>query len=385
MSELIRHSLLDNVLIQCMDGKVSFQAKTQQLSLNLETGSISIGFPLKRDSFDSELNLRSDYYIKLKTETEKVAEELFSLQNELNGKAHIQMVLNIKHAKMRFSDGSTSTYNQNVGRVAACYNGDVRFYDFGVAADYTKLSELAMHAYKSISAAYVTDAQNAIGLNSISKPIVFILKPPAAAYFMHEVLGHVIEQDNWLTQHIFLNPNKRVLPEGCEIIDDPQNSEFLSYGEFDDAGNRTRKTTVISDGFICEQISLMRSAEYTQRALNRMSSFSLYNRHEGRNFTEMLDDYKRCVVIEEVSNGGVNPYTGDFFITGYRQHFVDNTEKHQLVPCTYYGKIGDLCDKIVEIGGDYASFIGVCSKKQQNLFVNNGSPSIVLSSFDVLS
>lgn len=95
---------------------------------------------------------------------------------------------------------------------------------------------------------------------------------------------------------------------------------------------------------------------------------------------------KRCVIIEEISNGGLNPHTGDYFISSSKQYYCGSDAQEQvLLPCTYLGRIGDLCDSIIEVGGDYTSSIGICSKKQQNLFVNNGSPSIALSQLEVLA
>lgn len=386
MSELIRNSFSENMIIQCIDEKTSFFCKKHQLSLNLNTGGISVNVPTNIIKKIKSLVLNDKEAGNLKTETEKTASILAGLRNELDGSAHFKLTLNLKHVGLYFSNGALSQYNQAIGRLALCHNGDVRFCDFGVDADYSMLDKLVLAAYNKISPKKCANSHSGVRYDSIPKPAVFILKPQAASFFVHEVLGHVLEQDNWDTQHSLINVQKRVLPAGCEVVDDPINSKFLSYGTFDDSGNETKRTTVISDGFICERISLMRSAEYTQIPQNRMSSFSLFNRHKGRSFDEILNDHKRCVIIEEISNGGLNPHTGDYFISSSKQYYCGSDAQEQvLLPCTYLGRIGDLCDSIIEVGGDYTSSIGICSKKQQNLFVNNGSPSIALSQLEVLA
>ena len=99
----------------------------------------------------------------------------------------------------------------------------------------------------------------------------------------------------------------------------------------------------------------------------------------------MKASYKDYVVIEEISNGGINPYTGDFFISCTSQYYGNsNGEENRLAPCTYYGKVHDLNRKIIEIGSDFSSFIGICSKSRQSLFVSSGAPSIVISPLNIV-
>lgn len=383
MNSLIRYSSCNDIKILYSDGKVSALPQKHVFSLEMDTGVVTTDIPL---GVSKRLKEFPNAFLLDKIHCNNAFETLSdSLKESESTDIHINISLNVRLCNMLFSNGNSTFFSQNVGRMAACKQGSVKYIDFSFSEDESALYQLLKNAYDTISKQF----NNQLFVHS-SFPIevgagLYILTPQAAAYFMHEVLGHIFEQDNWKNINNLLYLNKKILPEYCTLVDDPLQSSYCKYGKYDDGGNRICQTTIIKDGFFNECITLHRSAEYTQLPIPRMSNVCLLNNPNGRSFSEMCTVYNNYIVIEEITNGGVLPETGDFFISCAKQYYVDsNGGKYSISPATYCGKVKDLCNRIIEVGNDGMTFLGICSKKRQNLFVSNSAPSMVVSGLTML-
>lgn len=385
MEELTRYCQSTEMLVQYSDGRLSYLPKLHQFAVNLKTGSIAMTKSLSKSATLQGGGLVMFDSAWLSSYVQKIAGCLDKLKKRTQGDIHINMTLNLRFCDMSFSNGIRTHYSQRVGRLAVCSNGEIKHSDFGFTSNFQELYYTIEQSYLAMTRSLMAGSKQLAMSPPNELNRILILKPQAAAYFIHEIVGHIFEYDNWNIKEYELDTNQRFLPKGCNIIDDPINSTYLAYGEHDDVGKKTEIVTVIEDGYFKNHISMCRSAEYTQQPLYRMSNFSLAGNPLGRSFLEMKASYKDYVVIEEISNGGINPYTGDFFISCTSQYYGNsNGEENRLAPCTYYGKVHDLNRKIIEIGSDFSSFIGICSKSRQSLFVSSGAPSIVISPLNIV-
>lgn len=383
MNTLIRYSSCNDLKILFSDGKMSVLPQKQIFSLEMDTGFVTTDLP-----FDVLMHLKKIPYAFLAdslhyNDVIKTFWDDFKVckSSDIN----INISLNARLCNTFFSNGNTTFFTQNVGRMAACKQGIVKYVDFSLSEDESNLYEILKKAYVMIS----NQLNNQPSVYS-SFPIelgteLYILAPQAAAFFMHEILGHIFELDNWENINNILCLNKEILPTCCTLIDNPLQSIYFRYGEYDDGGKRIHPTTIIKNGFFNECITLHRSAEYSQLPIPRMSNICLLNNPKGRNLSEMCAAYKNYVLIEEITNGGLVPETGDFFILCAKQYYVDsNGEKHSINPATYCGKVKELCNRIIEVGNDMMNFIGICSKNRQNIFVSNSAPSMVVLGLTML-
>lgn len=384
MNNLIRYSLCNDLKIQYFGGKISILPQKNIFSLNLKTGNVKTDIPNEQLKVLEEKadDLLFDN-IKYKDAFEKFK---FGITTKGVSDVNLNISLNERSCNMVFSNGIYTTFTQKVGRMALCKNGAIKYLDFSFSKDDLNICDVLSNTFNMINEQFKDErVVRSFSPTEVSN-MIYILSPQAAAFFTHEVVGHIFEQDNWVDWKSKLDYNRAILPSCCTLVDDPTKVSYLKYGDYDDAGNKTHSTTIIKDGFFNEPVTLCRSAEYSQLPMPRMSNFSLLCNPNGRSFSKMCAAYKKYIVIEEISNGGFCSSTGDFFILSAKQFYVDSYgEKHNLSPSTYSGKINELCSNIIEVSNDIMSFIGICSKNRQNIFVRNAAPSIAVSGLSVLT
>lgn len=383
MNSLIRYSLSNDLRIQYFDGKVSVWPQKNTFSMDLKAGHVTTDIP--RDEL-KQLNENSCELLADNSHYRDAFEVLqYSTPKHEYTDIHVNISINVRFCNMYFSNGVSSFYSQKVGRMAICEKGLIKYRDFALSDNHAAFCEILQNTYDDLMNQFREPNSMRTLPPEKLEGIVYILSPQAAAFFTHEVIGHIFEQDNWELTNNKIHPGQTVLPSCCNIVDDPLKSSYFKYGDYDDAGNKTRRSTIIKSGCFNECITLCRSAEYSQVPMPRMSNICLLSNPNGRSFSKMCTAYERYIVIEEISNGGLIPETGDFFVSCTKQYFVDSSgEKHNIFPTTYIGTVKELNKSIIEIGNDMMNFMGVCSKNRQNIFVSNSAPSIVASGLTVM-
>ena len=380
MEQQKRYSFGQSMLARYSEGRLSFLPGIQLFSVDLSTGAVSTGLSGSAYSrlTGSEV-FRSGSEAGFRESVSELADLLREKQQEAPG-IRVSLNLNIRRCSFMFSDGASSWYRLRAGRIALSSSGRIVYRDFGFSEDGQDLVAAVLDAYTCLAGQLSGKDTYPPAAGMDLSADTFILPPQAASFFVHEVVGHMLETDIWKARKFNIPEDQPFLPGFCSLVDDPAKAGYFAYGDYDDAGNRIQRTEAVVSGTFRECISLQRSAEYSHLPLPRMSCFALLDNPEGRNFIRMCGSYDRYIVPEEISSGGVNPFTGDFFISTARQYLVD--EKHiryQLPPSIYCGNVADLCARILEIGNDSSIFLGTCTKEGQNLYVCNSAPSMVIS------
>ncbi len=380
MEQHMRYSFGQSILARYSEGRLSFLPGIQQFSVDLSTGAVSTGLP---GSAYSLLTGSEVFQSGSEEGFRESAGELAGLLREKQQAApeiRVSLNLNIRRCSFMFSDGVSSFYRLRAGRIALSSSGRIVYRDFGFSENGQDLATAVLDAYTCLAGQLSGEEPCPLAAGPDLSADTFILPPQAASFFVHEVVGHMLETDIWKARKFSIPEDRPFLPGFCSLVDDPAKAGYFAYGDYDDAGNRIQRTEAVVSGTFRECVSLQRSAEYSHLPLPRMSCFTLLDNPAGRDFGRMCESYDRYIVPEEISSGGVNPFTGDFFISAARQYLID--EKHtrvELPPSIYCGSVADLCARILEIGNDSSVFLGTCTKEDQHLYVCNSAPSMVIT------
>ncbi len=92
-------------------------------------------------------------------------------------------------------------------------------------------------------------------------PVVF--DPRAAGAFIHELLGHALEADNYLNPRGYLHGTigTRLCAHPLEVVDDPHVPGAWGSGGFDDEGNPARRTALVGDGAVAGVLTTEATAQ----------------------------------------------------------------------------------------------------------------------------
>ena len=219
--------------------------------------------------------------------------------------------------------------------------------------------------------------------------IPHVLSAKAAGFFVHEIIGHLLESDYY--RFFKAKYNELNISHQLTVADSVEEGINLAgVGRYDDNGNRTESIVLIENGKINNIISTDESLSFNNRLYGfaRRASFKESVMPRMRNTyikpyqkmckQDILNQYKTALYIEEINLGIVNYCSGEFqlygngFIVnnGMIQNFVDEL-------CVY-GNIKKDISMIDYIGNDFKIYGGYCGKMGQSVHVGTGSPTISL-------
>lgn len=305
-----------------------------------------------------------------------------SLNKLLPNKMKLYVTMNFRDCDICFANGKKTFPGHSIGRIAILHNGTMQYRDFACVANINQLRIcLEQHFWDLKTECERSETPS----EQLDEPTLLVFRQKAAAFLVHEVIGHLMEKDQF-EQFSSIFPDKvnighKIFPKEFNIYDDPYSTLGLRFGQFDDNGQIMKKRHVIKDGRINELIETYRSATYYDEPLYRMCNLYLDSNQEGRSYSEIIQSFHAdAVEIEEIIAGGVDPYTGQYFVcTGLRKIIREGKYIAMLHPCTYSGNIYEFANKVVEVGCDFASFMGMCTKNGQSVYVGSGAPTLVLS------
>lgn len=313
---------------------------------------------------------------------EQITPILDTLSKKLLTDMSLAVSINFRDCDISFSSGVDTFYGHSIGRIAIRSNGSMVYRDFVYTP---RLDQLRTNLEKLLSDLIAECHYIDVCSAPTKEPTLIVLKPKASAYVVHEVIGHLMEKDHF---ERFSNtfPDRiqrgyKLFPETFNIFDDPHSAFGLRFGQYDDVGMSLQRKHVIRDGKINELIETHRSASYYDEALYRMCNLYLSPNKSGRCYSDIIRHLNTPVVeVEDIIAGGVDPFTGQFFVcTGIRKLIRDKSNVTTLHPCTYSGNIINFANQVVEVGNDFASFTGICTKNGQSIYVGSGAPTLVLS------
>nr|WP_239091504.1 TldD/PmbA family protein [Streptomyces sp. SID14478] len=221
-------------------------------------------------------------------------------------------------------------------------------------------------------------------------PVVF--GPSAAAGFLHELIGHALEGDNFALDSVYLAALRRgpAITDKLTIIDDPSLADGHGSRPIDDEGMQTRPTTLLAQGKIVSPLTSVRTSrrngytpsgsgrrmDYRHLALPRASNTVVLPGTEEP--TEMHRDTRAGVLIVDCLGAGmINLATGEFSFAGLNCTYV--TPGGERIPARDVSLVGDALDalsRIDAIGSDMGGDSSTCGKQGQLVGIGVFSPSM---------
>lgn len=226
-----------------------------------------------------------------------------------------------------------------------------------------------------------------------------ILPNGIGGIFVHEVIGHALEADNFFSiknqiHHYF---QKKICDSSISISDSCNLYTPLHYN-FSDDGTKTQDVKLIDSGLIkgilSDKITATsnniidtgngRSSSYEYPSIPRMRNTYL---HRGNQSPEkIILDTKSGILINELGAGQFIHQTGDYsFVVNSGILIINGIKTNIVSPFVIRGNVIDSLKKIVSIGNDLSFHAGTCSKLGQTIDVTYGQPTIKLASHRITS
>ncbi|MGL5161064.1 MAG: metalloprotease PmbA, partial [Plesiomonas shigelloides] len=146
----------------------------------------------------------------------------------------------------------------------------------------------------------------------------------------------------------------QILPEWFNIVERPHLLKGLASTPFDSEGVRTRDLQIIEQGVL--QTYLLTS--YAARKLGMQTTGhagGIHNwqvQHTGQDFTQLLRQMDRGLLVTELMGQGVNAVTGDYS-RGAAGFWVENGEiQYPVSEITIAGNLKEMFTNMVAVGSD---------------------------------
>lgn len=215
-------------------------------------------------------------------------------------------------------------------------------------------------------------------------PIVF--SPHAAGFLIHEILGHTLEYDiykYYADKYKYLKFNHKL-----NVKDDPRKfSELTGIGRYDDMGIPTDSISLVKNGVISNVFSLNadnsrdgfaygvgRRENYKYNVLPRARCTYL-EPVDNMDQSAIVSKYRRCILVNKIHSGGVNPKSGDFELSGIGFLVNNNNIQNLIGNLKISGNLLRNFDTIEYIGNDLEFLGGYCFKLGQNVRIAVGAPA----------
>jgi len=225
-----------------------------------------------------------------------------------------------------------------------------------------------------------------IQLNS-TKNFDIILKNTAAGMFFHECIGHFLEADHYYNSPIRLLKDNKFCSRNITII---ENLEY-NYDVDDYGSNVCNSIQLIKDGYINnvlsnEVYSNLLGIKNTGNGITentymypfiRMRNMKLLEKPN--NIEELISNTDKGILIEKISMGEVNVYTGDFSILVTKSYIINNgVIKEELDEFVLNYNIRQLIEADMEVCNDIESCMSLCGKFGVVVKVNYCTPSVCI-------
>jgi len=334
---------------------------------------------------------------------QRMNDKIFEADKRVS-KVNVYLSDNTSYILFYNSEGlMTWDYRPMVALAGVCIMEDNgRIENFFVSRSYRMGSEfLTNDLIDQMSAEVVARTSK---LFSATKPkpgeMEVVMGAGQSGILLHEAMGHAFEADfNRKNLSIFSDKmNKKIAEDFVTIIDDgtiPGNRGSLN---FDDEGNPTEKTTLVSNGILTSYLHDRISANFYKvkpTGNGRRQSFrhipmprmrSTYMENGPHKKEEIIASVKNGVYVDYFSNGEVNIGQGDFTFFVKFGYLIENGKLTQPIKDLNIIGNGPLAladismvadDLMIDNGG------GTCGKNGQSAPVTMGMPTVKIKKLTV--
>jgi TldD protein len=214
---------------------------------------------------------------------------------------------------------------------------------------------------------------------------------PAAATLFHEICGHFLEADvdGNRSEMIERLNDRRIIPAGLQVYDDPTVSGFGGSRRFDDEGTATGRIDLVRDGRMIGLLVDTRSARrrnlrstgsgmrasYRDRPLARLGNLFVRGGHGEPG--EAAGSCSDGILVESAGRGSLHPRGGGFTLAVDRARRIRcGRPGEPLRPFLLSGSMTTALEKLEVLESDaaVAAGTGACSKEGQWLLVGQSAP-----------
>lgn len=218
-------------------------------------------------------------------------------------------------------------------------------------------------------------------------PVIFSSR--ATGYFIHEILGHSLEND-------FFSYNKETfsnleISSKLTVIDSVKGYEsIVGLNKYDDVGTLIKPLNLIEKGKLNNIISIKNSESFDNKlyGFSRRESYktstlprmrcTFIKPFDDMNENDIISKYKNAIFLDKTYIGGVNPQNNNYFVKG-QGFLIKNGEKTNLInKLNLKGNILRDLKAFDYIGNDFKIYGNFCSKLEQTVRVGVGGPTISL-------
>jgi len=210
-----------------------------------------------------------------------------------------------------------------------------------------------------------------------------IIPTSLSGFFVHEIIGHLLEDDFFQHSSTIINHEVRC-SEVLNISDIAQG--HMNINKIDDTGVTCLEANLIKNGrivgFLSEKTGSKRRQDYRYEAITRMRTTYVHP-HSDKNEFDYIKSLDNGIYIENITIGGLNPIDGNYTLSGYG-YAISNGRKKGIIPNLHIeGNVIDDLKKIIDIGCDVKLRGVECFKKNQFVRVASLSPSMLLQDIKV--
>jgi len=216
-----------------------------------------------------------------------------------------------------------------------------------------------------------------------------VLDPEMTGVFTHEVVGHASEADSIIERESILSNKlgKMIGSPLVNIVDDPTYKDFGHY-VYDEEGAKAKKVTLIKKGKLVNYLNSAETAERLKHDLNGHCRSASYDSFPivrmsntfflpGKSSLEDVFDVREGIYVKGMRGGSVDPFSGNFMFKAEEAFRIKNGEKEKpLRDVSISGNILKILKNIEEVGKDFATSPGFCSKMGQDVRVSDGGPHV---------
>ncbi|MGA5699818.1 TldD/PmbA family protein [Peterkaempfera bronchialis] len=243
---------------------------------------------------------------------------------------------------------------------------------------------------------HARDSAKAAFIGKHRTPVVF--GPSAAAGFLHELVGHALEADNFRLDSDYIKGLRRpgALPAALSLRDDPTVEH--GYGSYpaDDEGFTATVTTLLQNGEIGSPVTCLRTAQrgglrrtanarrvdFRSPAIPRAANTVVV---PGADDPALLlrGEGSGVLHVGGLGAGMINLGTGEFSFAALNCHYL--TPNGDRVPARDVSLVGNALDTLARlegIGSDFGGDNATCGKQGQLIGIGLYSPSMRYAALD---
>lgn len=231
-------------------------------------------------------------------------------------------------------------------------------------------------------------------------PVLFA--PGIGGYFIHEVLGHMIEGD-YVFKGLSLfgtkyNLGDKIGSECLSVVDNIEGlSDYIGLSHIDDEGYPLKKIQIIKNGiltgFLCDSKNLInndfnfigcsRRQSYLFQSMPRMRGTFVQPHSDNIDIHQLVMNTQKGILIEDISYGQVDPFNGRFLLSGNGRLIENGVYKEFVDGLMISGDVVTSLKSIEVIGNDFVMYPVQCYKRGQIVNVCVGAPSMKINNLSI--